>query len=84
MNTIIKYHSKYLKFCTKLRFDPIALHIALIFFDNLKTICITYMLLLSLIHLPLIIYKNYKKIEYKNYKKNKRKKLKKQLFKNNK
>jgi hypothetical protein len=73
MNTIIKYHSKYLKFITKkLRFDPIALLIALIFFDDLKTICITYILLLSLIHLPLIIYKNYNK--------NKIKKLEKQLF----
>ena len=63
MNTIIKYHSKYLKFITQLRFDPIALLIALIFFDDLKAIFITYMLLLSLIHLPLIIYKNYKKIK---------------------
>ena len=63
MNTIIKYHSKYLKFITKLRFDPIALLIALMFFDDLKAIFITYMLLLSLIHLPLIIYKNYKKIK---------------------
>ena len=63
MTTTIKYHSKYLKFIAKLRFDPIALLIALIFFDNLKAIFITYMLLLSLIHLPLIIYKNYKKIK---------------------
>ena len=63
MNTIIKYHSKYLKFITKLRLDPIALLIALIFFKDLKTIFITYMLLLSMIHLPLIIYKNYKKIK---------------------
>ena len=62
MNTIIKYHSKYLKFITKLKFDPIALLIALLFFDGLKTIFITYMLLLSLIHGPLIIYKNYKKL----------------------
>jgi hypothetical protein len=26
MNTIIKYHSKYVKFITKLRFDSIALN----------------------------------------------------------
>lgn len=63
MNTITKYHSKYLKFIVKLRVDPIALFIALIFFDDLKSIFITYMLLLILIHLPLNIYKNYK--EYK-------------------
>ena len=66
MNTIIKYHSKYIKFITKLRFDPIALHIALIFFDDLKAICITYMILLTLFHLPLIIYASYKKIKINN------------------
>jgi hypothetical protein len=63
MNRIIKYHSKYLKFITKsFRFDPIALLIALNLFHNFKAI-ITYMLLVSLIHLPFIIYKNYKKIK---------------------
>ena len=64
MNIIIKYHRKYLKFITKLRFDPITLLIALIFFDDLKLIYLTYLLLLSLIHLPLIIYKNYKKVKF--------------------
>ena len=68
MNIIIKYHSKYLKFITKLRFDPIALVIAIIFFDDLKAIFIRYMLLLCLIYLPLIICKNYNKNKIKkNY-----------------
>ena len=71
MDTIIKYHKKYLKSITKFRFDPIALLIALIivltFFDDVKAVfvTITYLLVLTLAHLPLIIYKNYKKINKK-------------------
>ena len=63
MNTLIKYHRKYLRFAAKLRVDPVALFITLIFFDDLETIFMMYLLLVTLIHLPLIIYKNYKKIK---------------------
>jgi hypothetical protein len=66
MDKIIKYHSKYLRFIIKIKFDPIALFIVLIFLSDLKYIYITYILLLILFHLPLILYKIYKKIKSKN------------------
>ena len=58
METFYKIYEKYLKTIGRLRFDPILLFAAAMLANSLKELVILYLILITVIHLPLIFYKN--------------------------